>query len=659
MPVDFKDDKPAKGRVVFDEDVPPKAATEGLAPGLTPPPVATPTEPRKPATEKPKARTSALSDVLNRGLVAGTLGAPVDIAAMAMRPFGYKEEQPVGGSEYIGSQMERMGLVSPTRRPGAELAAGLAPAVLGLGAGAVSKGVGAVGKALDFYKLSKGSEAEKLAKALKAETGEKVGGVIAGAEESAAKAGERIGRIGEAEQQLGARGKVAGEREAARQQTANESLDALSPNKVLAEDVGNIIQTSGRTNVQSMAGSRQQQAIRDIKDPAFTEAKSREASGDFISTNPKSSKEFNNVISRIESQILRTPEPFRSSLQRTMSSLKGEERQLTEAEKRVEQLRSASVPGYQARSSATNPMTLEQAEFLRRMLKDKQLGDATGFSALDVANKNALAKDLTKAMEAYEPRLGEYISKYRELSAPIERATAGRGGALTEAELLGDEGAALFAADKSAATSYYLNGTQERAQRLIDLVGGKKPELVNSIKGYFRNEMEGMTSKQAENFIQKQEGFLREFPELKDPMQKIAESKKVAETAGPAATQKAKEAAIRLSGEKSTLTSEQVKTESQSLKYEKLSNQLDVASGKELPTKAREIVNNLMSDRLIDSNTHADVLRQIKMIEDRFGQSEQAKQTINALMRKTLLYGGAGLGVAGVPSYYFYKSQSQ
>ena len=121
------------------ESVPPKAATEGLADGLTPPPVATVSQARKaePAApaEKPKGKTSALSDVLNRGLVAGTLGAPVDIAAMAMRPFGYKEEQPVGGSEYIGSQMERMGLVSPTRRPSAELAAGLAPAVLTGGAG--------------------------------------------------------------------------------------------------------------------------------------------------------------------------------------------------------------------------------------------------------------------------------------------------------------------------------------------------------------------------------------------------------------------------------------------------------------------------------------------------------------------------------------------
>lgn len=77
----------------------------------------------------------AFTDVINRGLIAGTLGAPVDIAAMAMRPFGYKEEKPFMGSEYIGQKMEQMGMVSPTRRPVAEFAAGVAPALATGGAG--------------------------------------------------------------------------------------------------------------------------------------------------------------------------------------------------------------------------------------------------------------------------------------------------------------------------------------------------------------------------------------------------------------------------------------------------------------------------------------------------------------------------------------------
>ena len=63
----------------------------------------------KPFIERQKTAISPVTDVLNRALVAQTIGAPVDIATMAMRPFGYKTEVPVGGSEWIGKQMEKAG----------------------------------------------------------------------------------------------------------------------------------------------------------------------------------------------------------------------------------------------------------------------------------------------------------------------------------------------------------------------------------------------------------------------------------------------------------------------------------------------------------------------------------------------------------------------
>jgi len=61
-----------------------------------------------------------LLDAGNRGAVAGLLGGPVDLATMALRPFGYNVEQPVGGSEWIGQKMQNLGLVSEKRNPLAE-----------------------------------------------------------------------------------------------------------------------------------------------------------------------------------------------------------------------------------------------------------------------------------------------------------------------------------------------------------------------------------------------------------------------------------------------------------------------------------------------------------------------------------------------------------
>ena len=95
-----------------------------------------------------------LGETFSRG-VAGVAGAPVDIATMAMRPFGYDvpAEQVVGGSEYIGKQMERAGLLSSARNPTAEFLAGMVTPdpmdMAKLGAMAVP----VVGKALEGYKI--------------------------------------------------------------------------------------------------------------------------------------------------------------------------------------------------------------------------------------------------------------------------------------------------------------------------------------------------------------------------------------------------------------------------------------------------------------------------------------------------------------------------
>jgi hypothetical protein len=58
------------------------------------------------------------------GLSTDILGYPVDVATMAMRPFGYNVEQPVGGSEWLANK-----LTSPTGAP-AEMAGRVATGML-------------------------------------------------------------------------------------------------------------------------------------------------------------------------------------------------------------------------------------------------------------------------------------------------------------------------------------------------------------------------------------------------------------------------------------------------------------------------------------------------------------------------------------------------
>lgn len=95
-----------------------------------------------------------LLDAANRGVVAGTLGGPVDLATLpinAARGLMGKApiEKPVGGSEWLGGLMEKAGMVSPERNAPAELLAGLAlPWAMVKGAAKVGPKVEqAVGKA--------------------------------------------------------------------------------------------------------------------------------------------------------------------------------------------------------------------------------------------------------------------------------------------------------------------------------------------------------------------------------------------------------------------------------------------------------------------------------------------------------------------------------
>ena len=76
-----------------------------------------------------------LLDTGNRGIVAGLLGAPVDLTTMALRPLGYTVPTPVGGSEWIGNKMQQYGIVSPQRNALAEALAGFVdPATMQTGA---------------------------------------------------------------------------------------------------------------------------------------------------------------------------------------------------------------------------------------------------------------------------------------------------------------------------------------------------------------------------------------------------------------------------------------------------------------------------------------------------------------------------------------------
>ena len=627
---------------------------------------------------KPSA-TSAATDIFGRGLVAGTLGAPVDLATLlsnlGLAGLGYagyetgllkqplpliSPESAVGSSEYIGKLMERAGMVTPTRRPVAEQFAAISPLIAAGGAQA-AKGIGSLAKrGIDYYRTSRGTEAEELSKALRTRMTGTIEDVIQAQEARMPPAEKRLAEIGRAEQQVAGREPIATARQAARERQVEQSLNAVSPQRgVLDEDVGGVIQSAGKKNVEALKGVRETEAIQKVKDPAFDAARAREAKGDFISTNPNSSTAFQSVIGEIEQQIARTPEPYASELKKRLTSLRGKEVPLNEGEIRAAQLR-ATIEGKDPSTvptTRTEPMTMDQAEFLRRMLNDKEAFKVEGFEALTAVRQNQLADLIASAMNAYEPRMGEFLAKYKSASEPISRAVAGRARKLTEVEVAKAEQDVLYSSDGAAATRYFLDGSEERAKRLLELVGGKTKPVEDNIKGYLRYQLEGMDAKQAAKFLRNNEGLLRAFPEYRAPIEAVVSSKRAAETMGPKAAKEAQAAVTRLGGEAKVVGQELSEATKIADKYRVFENKLVTSNPKDAVSESKTIADNLRKDRLINDDVHRQILTQIEGINSQYGETAQAKQQIQLLMRKVLIY--SGLGATGYAGYGALKALGQ
>lgn len=97
-----------------------------------------------------EAPLRATTDIVNRGIVASTIGLPVDLVNLGLKGIDYAtgtqlaSENPFLGSEYIGGKMEDVGIVSPNRYPIFEAVAGLAPG----GVAGVGKGVAKTAQAV-------------------------------------------------------------------------------------------------------------------------------------------------------------------------------------------------------------------------------------------------------------------------------------------------------------------------------------------------------------------------------------------------------------------------------------------------------------------------------------------------------------------------------
>lgn len=595
---------------------------------------------------------------LAKGGLAGSKYLPyAERAAEALIPRSLPEMlkwATMAGLGGAGGEIARHDAEAGGAGPVGQSVAEAAGAVLPLGAyGAGRLATDAGRKVVSQVRAAGGKPMNAALSALREDVTAAAGGGLKSAEASQESAQQRVSRIGSAQEQLGGRETVAQARVRERTGKVQKALDSIAPAKgVLLEDVGSVIQSQGKANVEQMAGTRQQKAVDELKRPAMEAAVAREAKGDFIATNPRSRAKFDEALEDLETQIEGTTEPHRTQLKTRLRALRGEEVEPTAGDTRAATVREALTG--EKTLPTTKPITLQQAEFMRRLLTDYDMAKESGFSALDAARRGDVAKKLREAMIAYEPRIGAYLEKYRTLSAPIAKATAGRGAALTEADLLaGDE--ALFASDKGAAARYFLDGSSERAERLLALTGGKNPALMDSVRGYLRSSMEGMTGEQMKTMIGKNAGALRVFPELRAPLENAAQAQSRLEGLAKAAERRASAAQTRLAGAKAAPERAAAAATKQAEDYRRWIIELDTARPEAVPARARSVARSMRKDGIINDFQYRQLSSQISDAESKIAGRREAASTISYAVRKALLYSGIATAV-GLPGYVTYKA---
>jgi len=631
-----------------------------------------------------------------RGLSSSVLGIPGEITGM-MNPKRTEAESVQDATpENIRKLYTKLGSPEPTTEPlkAAQAAGEIVPLAAaggtllkkGLGVGADYLGRSSLGKALSRgYENVTGKtaaqaaqEAEALGAKVKSQTAAGVSERAAAERTTEKEASARAKELESSKNRdlqsqadiTQAKGAVSQKLiadKAKATKAAENALGNLSNKVATEEDVGGLIQPLGKSNVKKLTDVRQKTAITETKDPAFDRARSRESNGQFIVTDKKSAPLLESAFADLETQINRTTEPYQSQLKARLQSLKGKEVPLSEGELRVERLKEASIPGYSAKTTKQEPLTLDQAEFMRRMLTDKDLAEATGFAALDIARRGDVAKKLSAAMKEFEPGVGEYLSKYQETSAPITKALAGRGGQLTEAEKLAEQ-EILYSADKSATAKYYLDGSKERASRLLDLVGGKPKELVDSIAGLVRGKMEKMTAKQAEDFTK--QGLFEVFPELKGPANQVLKTKQAEEKAasllgkqgavaasGPTGrlaqalgTQSSLEKKLAQSAKEAATTAEKAKDSA--IKFETFNTHLGTLSGEDSLLQSKNFLRKMAEDNRIPQDAYQKSLQEIQQAEAAYQKFKDA-DSLKKSLRRALTYKALATTVGGGTAYYF------
>lgn len=628
-----------------------------------------------PSTAPEKDTSRPVTDVLNRALVAGTLGAPVDIATMVMRPFGYKEEAPVGGSEWIGRQMERAGMVTPTRRPVAEFMTSLAPAAVTGGVGLARYGTGLARQAL-------GGETRRAAETARQATMQRYEAPISEAQRRAEQAGRVVTQMERqptvAAQRAGAAPLTPAQQQAALQAEVRQPVrERAGAMRVTAEEEAARAAAAARQAEQTTLGA--QQAVNALEQQLL--AKPTMTAEEFGSQLRGTVRQLQQKLVSARTEGSNLGQVIRAAGDQPSVNTTGV---IAEAKSLARKSRNPQVLGMLseietlAKTGDTAALTLQQADSLRKYLHKDIISKFFPQTGADKETLNAL-RALRKALievtpQAYKEALGRFSTLSRPLDI-VERQGAlkrvvdvdpmSTAEKLTEAQVVGEIINKARVGNPTFSRLLETNPALKDSGRLYftqDLFAKGAVPTRESLRTWLANNERPL----------RQLGLYDEFRDIRvarETAQRVVEETKLAETAAKkVATEVGKEAtaARKLSEESQRRLQEALKTrmgppvtgsrpapiqtfvttrEQQTQAVQSLTKMRDDVSMAKTPQEVQQAVSKAADDLykrgLIDDAGRRTMLRDVENLQSMIDAQDKA--------RKILAYfaGIAGVGYLG------------
>jgi hypothetical protein len=287
----------------------------------------------------------------------------------------------------------------------------------------------------------------------------------------------------------------------------------------------------------------------------------------------------------------------------------------------------------------------------RKYFQEASAPQQMGFGAEEQKANQVVSDIIGEALNTHAPKRIQTRETYKEFSTPLDayETLFGKKGVKVEAGVPGR----LQMKPTDYPSTYFKDRDTVRALR--EQLAGDEAAMRKFGEQHVRNELQGKTGKQAQDWLGKNKAWVDEIPGLNTRVEKYVQELNRAETA---AVGKEAEAAKLGAKKGEVIGARQAKeaqiaslSTDQQNKIQDQLNKLGSVKPEESTGAAQTLINTLSTLRdtegklIVDPEKLKTIQMQMKMVDDAYGKTKQAQEMKTAIITKALyiVLGGGGL----------------